>query len=84
MKQIFLSMILICNIAFAGEKVEGNGLTKESAARAAEQRAKELAEDKGTCEITRSKLEQCKREEDGSWTCYAYADNHGNACARRK
>lgn len=68
--------------AFAGERVEGNGITKEAAAQAAERRAMALARDKNTCEITRSKLSECKRESDGTWTCYASADNHGSSCKR--
>jgi hypothetical protein len=74
---LFFSM---ASFATAGEVVEGNGVTKEAAARAAEARARDLAREKGTCEITRSKLSQCIRESDGTWTCYAAADNHGSSC----
>ncbi|MRW93343.1 hypothetical protein GJ699_25470 [Duganella sp. FT80W] len=68
----------ICTAALAGEKVEGNGWTKESAARAAEARARERSREKGTCGITHARLHECIQEKDGTWTCFAWSDNEGS------
>lgn len=78
---VLLSLFAVAG--FAGERVEGNGWTKESAARSAERRACQLARDKGTCEISRANLSRCKREGDGTWTCQATADNHGASCGTK-
>jgi hypothetical protein len=81
---IACALFAVATTAAAGTRVQGNGWTKESAARAAEQRAMQVARDKGTCEITRADLSRCKRESDGTWTCFATADNHGNSCNKRR
>ncbi|PWF44657.1 hypothetical protein [Massilia glaciei] len=72
--------MLVCSAAMAGDIVEGNGHTKEEATRNAERRAHEKARENNTCHITRVKMSECKRESDGTWTCYAAAAHHGNRC----
>ena len=72
-------MLFMSLIAYAGEKFSGNGSTKEAAAEAAEKRAARAAKAKGTC-YTVSKLEDCIKESDGSWTCYSSIANHKGSC----
>ena len=91
MKRKFLSVIVLAVIvtfssfaySYFGEKHSGNGPTKEIAARNAETRAEAAAKKKKTC-ITEAKLEDCKKEEDGTWTCYAYSANHPGSCPTKK
>lgn len=71
--------LTLSSFAFFGERHSGNGNTKEEAARNAEARAEKAAKKKGTC-ITVAKLEDCIKESDGTWTCYAYSANHPGSC----
>ena len=87
MKKNLMSILLLVGVvtfssfayAYFGEKHSGNGSTKEIAARNAEARAQRAADKKGTC-ITEAKLEDCIKEEDGTWTCYANSANHKGSC----
>ena len=72
-------MLSISLLAVAGERFSGNGPTKEAASEAAERRAAKAAKARGTC-YTVSKLEECKQESDGSWTCYSSVANHKGSC----
>lgn len=81
-KALALIGMLACTAAMAGDVVEGNGLTKEEAVRNAERRAHERARQNNTCHITYAKMSECKREGDGTWTCFAAAAHHGNQCKK--
>ncbi|OWP61679.1 hypothetical protein CDA63_18235 [Hymenobacter amundsenii] len=72
-------LLSISLVAYAGERFSGNGATKEGAAAAAEQRAAKAAKARGTC-YTVAQLEDCKKESDGSWTCYSSVANHKGSC----
>jgi hypothetical protein len=72
-------IITMSSFAYFGEIHSGNGITKEEAARNADFRAERAAKKKGTC-WTEAKLEKCKKESDGTWTCYASSANHKGSC----
>lgn len=76
---ILAATLCTASLSFAGERVEGNGLSKESAAQATENRAARQAKARGTC-ASPVKLSECKRESDGSWTCYSTVANHKGSC----
>jgi hypothetical protein len=76
-----IALLVLPVYAIAGERVEGNGPNKEAAASAAENRANRQAAVKNTC-ITPVKLSECRKERDGTWTCFAAVANHRGSCGR--
>ncbi len=68
----------LSSIASAGHAIEGTGDTRSEAMRDAETRAKQVAQDEGTC-ITPPKTSDC-RKDDGGWICVVYVANHQGSC----
>ena len=77
------ALLILPVYAVAGERVEGNGPNKEAGAAAAERRANREAAGENTC-ITPVKLNECRKDPDGSWTCFATVADHRGSCGNRK
>jgi len=76
---ICLSLLLAAAQGLAGEIHYGNGLSRESACENAERRARRAALSKNTC-YEQCEVRDCKKEDDGSFTCKADSANHRGSC----
>ncbi|AKQ70094.1 hypothetical protein A176_007006 [Myxococcus hansupus] len=80
-KALFVLLALVAAPAFAGEHHYGNGPTRESACDAAERRAERRAARLKTC-YEACNVNNCKKLDDGSFTCESISSNHQGSCRR--
>lgn len=79
---MFIAVAVISIAAWAGTTVTGYGNTRSDAAYNTEQKAKNLAKEKGTC-YDYVAPENCKNDGDG-WVCTTDVANHSGSCGGGK